>query len=180
MVAIPDDLVVVGRLTTVFGVRGWVKLHSYTEPMENILGFRRMFLQRDGRWQAIEIEESKRHQKGLVALLKGVADRETARQYCQCDIAVPAGDMPPLEAGDFYWHQLEGLEVLAVCQGEPEQLLGKVDHLMETGANDVVVVKPCRDSIDDRERLIPWLPGQVVKAVDIDAGRITVDWDSDF
>lgn len=177
---IPADLVVVGRLTTVYGVRGWVKLHSYTEPMENILGFDRMYLQRNGQWQAIEFEDCKRHQKGLVVQLSGVADRDAAKAYCQCDLAVPAEDMPPLETGDYYWHQLEGLKVYSQVAGKPEQLLGQVDHLMETGANDVVAVKPCEDSIDKRERLIPWLPDQVVKAVDLDTGRITVDWDSEF
>lgn len=177
-------LVVVGRITTVFGVRGWVKIHSYTEPMENILGYQSWYIQRkDGQkseWQPIEIEDAKRHQKGLIALIEGVSDREQARSYCQCDIAVPEQEMPELEQGDFYWHQLQGLKVYSSDAEGRELLLGQVDHLMETGANDVVVVKACEGSIDQRERLIPWLPEQVIKEVDIDGGVIRVDWDSEF
>ncbi|HBO13126.1 MAG TPA: 16S rRNA processing protein RimM, partial [Halieaceae bacterium] len=87
--------------------------------------------------------------------------------------------LPPLGDGEYYWHQLEGLEVW--CQdreGEAagEQLLGRVAYLIETGANDVLVVRASPGSIDDRERLVPYLPGDVVKAVDLAAGRLTVDW----
>lgn len=176
----PPDLVVVGRLTAVYGVRGWVKLHSYTEPMDNILGFRQLWLQRDGHWQPLVLEQVKRHQKGLVAQIEGVDDREVARSYCQCDLAVAATEMPALQDGDYYWHQLEGLAVVTTGTDRPAEKLGSVSHLLETGANDVLVVQPAPDSIDDRERLIPWLPGQVVKNVDIAGGSITVDWDSDF
>lgn len=180
METVPADLVVVGRITAVYGVKGWVKIHSYTEPMDNILGFRSWYLQRNGRWQAVALAEVKRHQKGLIALLEGVDDREEARSYCQCDIAVSAGEMPALEEGEFYWHQLEGLRVYTAVDTQPETLLGAVHHMLETGANDVMVVRPCGGSIDDRERLVPWLPDTVVKRVDRKAGAIYVDWDSEF
>ncbi len=174
------DLVIVGRITTVYGVKGWVKIHSYTEPMDNILGFEAWHLWRNGTWQPVNIAGAKRHQKGLIAALEGVTDREQARAYCQCDIAVPSSEMPALDNGEYYWHQLEGLAVYAPDeQGQPQRL-GRVDHLMETGANDVLVVRPDRGSVDDRERLIPWLPDQVVRSVDLDGGRIDVDWDIAF
>lgn len=181
---VPQDLVIVGRLTAVYGVRGWIKLHSYTEPMENILEFDEWYLQRDGQWQVITPAQVKRHQKGLIVLLDGVEDRDQARSYCQCDIAVAASAMPALSQDDYYWHQLEGLEVRTLQadapQGGEALLLGKVDHLLETGANDVLVVRACAGSIDDRERLIPWLPDQVIQQVDVPGGRITVDWDPEF
>ena len=173
------DLVVVGKITTVFGVRGWVKIHSFTEPTENILGYQSWFLRRNGQWQPVEIADAKRHQKGLVVLIEGVNDREEARTYCQCDIAVPAAEMPALESGEFYWHQLEGIKVYAVGENG-EHLLGTIHHMMETGANDVMVVRQCQGSIDSRERLIPWLPDQVVKEVDLDAGLVRVEWDTEF
>lgn len=184
MDSIPPDLVVVGRLTAVYGVRGWIKLHSYTEPMENILDFEEWYLQRDGHWQLITPAQVKRHQKGLIVQLPGVEDREQARSFCQCDIAVSASAMPELDSDDYYWHQLQGLEVRtrqgSAAAMDEALLLGKVDHLMETGANDVLVVRACAGSIDDRERLIPWLPDQVIKQIDVPGGSITVDWDPDF
>ena len=87
--------------------------------------------------------------------------------------------MPELGEGEYYWRQLEGLKV--VVRGDAgEQLLGRVDHLLETGANDVLAVVPCEGSIDQRERLVPWLPERVVMNVDLDAGVIRVDWDPAF
>lgn len=175
-----NDLVVVGKITTVYGVKGWVKVHSYTEPMENLFGYPSLYLQRNGQWQALAFAECRHHQKGLIALIEGVSERETARTYCQCDIAIPAGDMPSLEEGEYYWHQLEGLQVIAITPAGEEVLLGEVQHLIETGANDVMVVKQCRGSVDDRERLIPWLLEQVVKEVDLQAGTLKVEWDPEF
>lgn len=173
-------LLVVGKITTVYGVKGWVKLHSYTEPMENILGYESCLIQLNGSWKPLELDAVKHHGKGLVAKITGVEDREQARIYCQCDIAVDKEDMPPLDEEDFYWHQLVGLSVFTDTAEGELLLLGKVQQLMETGANDVLVVHKAQGSIDRRERLIPWLPDQVVKQVDLEKGLILVDWDPEF
>ncbi|WP_299591972.1 ribosome maturation factor RimM [uncultured Microbulbifer sp.] len=179
-----EDLVTVGRVTTVYGVRGWVKVHSFTEPMDNILQFSRWWLeaagpsgkQGAGQWQPLEIEDGKRHGKGLIVLIKGVGDRDLAAQFCQRDIAVARSEMPQLEDGEYYWHQLQGLQVVGQFEGR-EFRFGEVVRLMETGANDVMVV---RGGEDERERLIPYLPGEYITNVDLDAGQITVDWDPEF
>ncbi|WP_101759353.1 ribosome maturation factor RimM [Oceanicoccus sp. KOV_DT_Chl] len=176
----PAELIVVGKITTVYGVKGWVKIHSFTDPMENLLGYQQCFLERGGQWQPLVIEDAKFHGKGLVALIAGVNDREQARLYCQCNIAVERSAMPELEEDEYYWHQLEGLEVYTSGADGKELLLGTVQEMMETGANDVLVVKKSKGSIDKRERLIPWLPDQVIKLVDTDAGLIRVDWDPEF
>ncbi len=173
-------LLVVGKITTVYGVKGWVKLYSFTEPMENILGYESCFIQVNGTWQLLELEAVKHHGKGLIAKIKGVEDREQARLYCQCDIAVDKEEMPLLDDEDFYWHQLVGLSVYTVTVDGEQLLLGKVQQMMETGANDVLVVQKSQGSIDRRERLIPWLPDQVIKQVDIENGQIIVDWDPEF
>ncbi len=172
--------VIVGKITTTYGVRGWVKVHSYTEPMENLLGYQSCYLERNGAWQPLVFEAAKHHGKGLIALIEGVNDREQARLYCQCNIAVPAAALPATEEDEVYWHQLEGLDVYTSGPKNEELLLGKVHHMMETGANDVLVVRKSPGSVDKQERLIPWLPEQVIKQVDIDAGLIRVDWDPDF
>jgi len=108
--------------------------------------------------------------------ITGVDDREDARQYCQLNIVVEKSQFPELEQGEYYWHQLEGLTVIT-CQGDTR--LGVVDSLMETGANDVLVVKGDRESLDREERLIPYTE-QFVLRVDLDAGKIDVDWDPEF
>ncbi len=175
----PDELVVVGKITTVYGVKGWVKIHSFTEPMENIFGYRNCYVERDGQWRSIALEDGKKHGKGLVSRIAGVDSREDARLFGQCKIAVPAGEMPQLDDDEYYWHQLEGLKVLTSHEGE-DVLLGKVHHLIETGSNDVLVVRKCRGSIDKRERMIPYIPDQFVQRIDLEAGEIRVDWDPDF
>jgi 16S rRNA processing protein RimM len=174
-----DELVVVGKLLAPYGIKGWMKVYSFTEPMENLLDYDHCRLQRNGEWVEIEIEAGRPHGKGLVLKLRGVETPEEARLYSNCELAITLSQMPALEAGEFYWRQLEGLKV--VVRGEAgEQLLGRVDHLLETGANDVLVVAPCEGSIDRRERLVPWLPERVVMNVDLDAGLIVVDWDPEF
>jgi 16S rRNA processing protein RimM len=166
---------VVGRISGVFGIKGWVRIHSYTEPVENLLGYEHWTMQRRGEWESICIDAGKCHGKGLVAHLKGVDDRSEAEALHGCDIAVPATELPELAADEYYWHQLQGLSV--ECAGE---LLGRIDQMMATGANDVMVVKPCEGSRDQRERLIPWLRGSVVKNIDLPGACIQVDWDPEF
>lgn len=178
--SVPNDPVVVGRLTSSYGVRGWIKVHSYTDPMENILGYRQLFIQQQGRWLPLKVEDGKPHGKGLVVKLQGVDTPEQARLYSGVEVAIDASELPPLEADEYYWHQLEGLRVLAGPELATPQLLGQVDHLLETGANDVLVVVPCDGSVDQRERLIPYLPDDVVKSIDLAAGTMLVEWDPEF
>lgn len=172
--------VVIGRLTQPYGLKGWIKVHSFTEPMENLLGYRQYLLHRHGQWLEVEQEAGRPHGKGLVVKLRGVDSPEQARLYSGCELAIPAAELPPLEPGEYYWRQLEGLSVWVKAGEGVDRLLGRVDHLLETGANDVLVVRPCEGSIDQRERLIPYLPEQVVLAIDIAAGTLRVDWDPEF
>ncbi|WP_374973700.1 ribosome maturation factor RimM [Spongiibacter marinus] len=167
--------VVIAKISTVYGVKGWVKIHSFTDPLENFLDFSDLRLRQKGQWQKIELDECRRHGKGIVAHIKGVDDREVAREYCGLELGILAEQLPSLAENEFYWHQLVGLKVIA-----SGQLLGVVDHMIETGANDVMVVRRCEGSLDDRERLIPYLPGDFVQDIDLQSGTITVDWDPEF
>ena len=181
-----DDMLVVGKITGCYGVKGWVKIHSYTEPRENFLGFGKWVLLRRGASEPIEFDDGRVQGKGLVAHIAGVDDRNLAEAYSGLEVAVQADSLPALEEGDYYWSQLQGLQVW--CR-EPREdgsskeggieervLLGTVDYLIETGANDVLVVKPSAGSIDDRERLIPYLPGDVVTRVDLERAEMEVNW----
>lgn len=177
---VPAGLVVIGRLTAVYGVKGWLKVFSYTDPLENFLDYRNCQMYRQGAWQPIVIAEGRLHGKGVVARLDGVVDREIAASFVGCDIAVPLTELPQLAPDEFYWRDLEGLQVVADHPQRGRLLLGRVDHLLETGANDVLVVKGDEHSIDQRERLIPYLPGSVVFDIDLVARSMRVDWDPDF
>lgn len=170
-----EDLVVLGKITSVHGVRGEVKIYSFTDPIDNLLDYRQWTLKRDGEVRQMELVNGRLQGKVLVVKLKGLDDREVARTFAGFDICVPREQLPDLDDGEFYWYQLVGLKVIDL-QG---QLLGRVDHLLETGANDVMVVKPCTGSLDDRERLLPYTE-QCVQQVDLAAGEMRVDWDADF
>jgi 16S rRNA processing protein RimM len=170
-----EDLIVLGKITSVHGVRGEVKIYSFTDPIDNLLDYSPWTLKREGEVKQVELVSGRLQGKVLVAKLKGLDDREVARTFAGFDICVPRALLPDLDDGEFYWHQLEGLKVIDL-QG---QLLGRLDHLLETGANDVMVVKPCPGSLDDRERLLPYTE-QCVQQTDLAAGEMRVDWDADF
>jgi 16S rRNA processing protein RimM len=171
-----DDLIVVGKIYSVHGVRGEVKVYSFTDPIKNLLDYKTWTLKREGTvLKQVELVSGRGNDKFLVAKLKGLDDREEARLLAGCEICVPRHLFPDLADGEYYWYQLEGLKVI----DQAGQLLGKIDHLLETGANDVIVVKPCAGSLDDRERLLPYTE-QCVLSIDLSAGEMRVDWDADF
>lgn len=169
---------VVGQLAGVFGVKGWVKVKSYTQPIENILDYGPWRLLTQHGMLEMEVDEYKIRPQGLIVHFRGLDDRDVAAQYGRAKIEVDKALLPELEDGDFYWHQLFGLKVISDYDGET--LLGIVDDLMETGANDVLVVKPCVGSVDDRERLVPYVLGQYVTGVDLLGGEVRVIWDPEF
>jgi 16S rRNA processing protein RimM len=171
-----EDLVVLGKIVSVYGVRGEVKVYSFTDPLDNLLDYRQWTLRREGEVRQVRLVKGSLHGKVLTAKLKDLDDREEARALSGFEICIPRNELPGLDDGDYYWYQLEGLKVI----NQEGQLLGMVDHLLETGSNDVMVVKPCVGSLDDRERLLPYVLEQFVKTIDLAAGEMRVDWDADF
>ena len=170
-----DDLVVLGKIGAVHGVRGEVKVHAFTESVESLLDYPVWTLRLGQVLKQIKWASCRPQGKALVAKIEGLDDREIARTLTGYEICVPRSELPALEDDEFYWHQLEGLKVI----NQDQQLFGIVDHLLETGANDVIVVKPCAGSIDDQERLLPYTQ-QCVQSVDLTAGEMHVEWDADF
>lgn len=166
----PARLVAVGRITGVYGVKGWLRVRSATEPPERILAYAPWQVERGGEWTASEIERTRAQGEGLLVKFTGVEDRETARGYVGADISVYRTQLPPPGEDEFYWCDLIGLEVT----DDRGRRLGTVQRLMETGANDVLVVSA------ERERLIPFVMHQVVLEVNVPRGRIVVAWDPDF
>ena len=168
--------VVLGKIVSVHGVRGAVKVYSHTDPLDNVLDYAEWTLNRGSEQRTVSVLGGRVQGRVLVVNLKGIDDRNKAEELINFEISVAADTLPELDEGDFYWHQLEGLEVVNL-QG---QVLGAVAHLLETGSNDVMVVKPCTGSVDQRERLLPYLPGQFVIQVDLETKVIQVDWDAEF
>lgn len=169
--------VVLGKLGSTYGIRGWLRVFSSTEQSESIFDYQPWYIQRAGQWQVIQLESWKRHNQDLIIKLKGVDDRDVAHGLTNCEIAVDSQQLPALEEGDYYWKDLMGCQVITTSGYE----LGKVTDMMETGSNDVLVVRAnLKDAFGAKERLIPFLDGQVIKKVDLTAQLIEVDWDPGF
>jgi 16S rRNA processing protein RimM len=162
--------VTLGRVSGVFGVKGWLKIRSYTEPHGNIAALDAWTLRLQGADCRFDVEDARSHGDGAVVKLRGVDDRERAREWVGAEVVVERERLPATAANEFYWADLEGLEV----RTETGEVLGKVDHLLATGAHDVLVLG------GTRERLIPFVVGPVVKQVDLAAQVIVVDWSPDY
>ncbi|MEJ2140993.1 MAG: ribosome maturation factor RimM [Gammaproteobacteria bacterium] len=167
-----QDMVKLGYISGVFGVKGWVKVYSDTEPRENILNYSPWYLYISGQWQARKVLAGRLHNKGLVVQLEGCNDRDLAATLVKTEIAITRDQLPRPAPGEYYWQDLIGLQVMT----EDEVNLGKITDLMETGANDVLVVK----AENGRERLIPFIRDDVVTQIDLETGTMRVDWDPEF
>lgn len=164
--------VLVGRIVGLYGVQGWLKIESWTEPRLRIFDYQPWLLSAAPGMETEMAGATGRTQgKGIVAHLPCVDDREQAAALVGQDIYVAREQLPAAAAGEYYWVDMEGLAVFT-----PDGVaLGQVSHLFATGANDVLVVRD-----EERERLIPFVQGAVVQSVDLVAQRMVVDWDPDF
>jgi 16S rRNA processing protein RimM len=159
-----------GRVTVPFGVRGWVKIHTLAADPESLCDYPVWRLGRNGSWREVRVLSSRLQGNVLVAQLDGVVDREAAAALRGSDVAVPRSELPAAEEGEFYWADLIGLKVVNAARYD----FGRVERILQTGANDVLVVKG-----GERETLIPFIAG-VIKAVRVAAGEIEVDWGEDY
>ncbi len=167
----PEARVLLGRLHGAFGVRGELKLESFTEPLAAILRYQPWTL-RDvqGRERDISGARGRETVKGLVATVPGVEDRDAAEALRGSELWVPRSALPAPAPGEYYWVDLEGLRVV----NTDGIAFGTVSHVFSTGANDVLVAQ------GERERMIPFLQPDYVVSVDLEAGVVTVDWEADF
>ena len=172
----PEPWVTLGRIGRVHGIRGWVKLQSYTDPAENLTGYRHFTVHTVAGPLMLEMDEIRPQGNSWIAHFSGYDSPEKSRELTGQELMIASGDLPELARDEYYWHQLQGLAVVNLA-GEN---LGRVVKMMETGANDVMVVQGTEASIDQRERLLPYRWQHVVKSVGLTDGRITVDWPAHF
>ena len=168
------DMILLGRVSGLFGVKGWIKVYSDTEPRDNILNYSPWYLQCEGEWQPFKVIAGKPHGKGIVAHLANCPNRDAAAELIGSTIAIRRDQLPAAGEDEYYWSDLRGLKV-TTTQGVE---LGQVVNLMETGANDVLVVRETGEA--GRERLIPFIRHQVIRDIDLEDGILTVDWDPEF
>jgi 16S rRNA processing protein RimM len=162
--------ILLGKISGAFGIKGWVKVMSHTDPKENIFNYSPWWLKKGIESKTLKVSGGKLQGQTLVAHPEGLTDRDQAAALAGWEIWIASNQLPPAKNGEYYWSDLIGLKVENL-QGD---CLGQISGLLETGANDVVIVK------GERARAIPFLQGQTVLAIDLAQGVMKVDWDSDF
>lgn len=162
--------VIVGKIASPYGVKGWLKIISFTDPPENILNYQPWFLWKNQKSQEMVVINSQKQVDRFTVHFQGINDPETARLYSNAEIYVDREQLPSLPPDEYYWTDLEGLEVI----NNQNESLGKVDHVLATGSNDVLVIQ------GEKRHLIPFLPKDVILKVDLEAKVILVDWDAEF
>jgi 16S rRNA processing protein RimM len=160
----------VGKISGVFGVKGWVKVFSFTYDRENIIHYSPWLLKKDSETKSFNVVDGHLQGKAVVAQLESINDRDQAASLMGWDIFISSGQLPKTAKDEYYWSDLIGLRVETTLGVQ----LGVIESLLETGANDVVVVK------GERERAIPFLQGQTIISIDLDSGIMVADWDPDF
>jgi 16S rRNA processing protein RimM len=168
--------IVMGKFGAVHGIKGWLKIHSYTDNAESIFEYKPLLMKSKGHFQEVNISTWKRHGNGFVAKIAEFDVREEAQALVGLELFVDSKKLPELEE-DFYWRDLVGCQV----QTDKGYDLGVVTEMMETGSNDVLVVKAnSNDAFGQKERLIPFIEQQVISNIDITSKLIIVNWEPDF
>ena len=157
-------------------MKGWIKVYSYTRPAANLIEYEDWLIGRQDAWRPFRVIDAREQGKTLIAQIAAgdddtpLADRDAAAALIDLEIAVGRDQLPEPEPGEYYWFDLVGLDVV----NRDDTPLGRVKAMMETGANDVLVLQ------GDRERLVPFVVGEIIDEVDLEAGRIVADWDPEF
>jgi 16S rRNA processing protein RimM len=165
-----QDYLHIGKVSSVFGIKGWLKIFSFTDDRESILDYSPWLLKKGSDSKSVEVVTGQLQGKTVIAQLRGIDDRNMAESLIGWDIYIPKAQLPQAAKGEYYWSDLIGLQVTNL-EGIA---FGKVTGLMETGANDVLLIS------GERERAVPFLQGQTVISIDLTAKTLQVDWDADF
>jgi len=158
-----------GKINGLFGVQGWVKIFSHTQPRKNILSYQPWYIQVNGQWQTLDIVKGREQGKTIVAQLKDINDREQAQHMIGIDVYILKSQLPKLNKGEYYWEDLIGLQVV----NQKDIALGSVENLVDTGSNNVLVIK------GEKEHWVPFIKPFLI-SVELDKKLIVVDWDEDF
>jgi 16S rRNA processing protein RimM len=165
-----ENWIVIARFGRPHGIKGFVTVHSFTEPRDNVLKYANWHAFINNKWQPIKLLRAEVQNKAIVAQIEGYPDRELVARLTNIEIAVQQEQLEELKPGEYYWYQLIGMTVT----NREGELFGKVIEIIPTGANDVLVVE------GNKRHLIPYLPDRFILDVDINQQLITVDWDMDF
>ncbi|VFP86545.1 Ribosome maturation factor RimM [Candidatus Erwinia haradaeae] len=173
----PFNPLSIGMMGPPYGVYGWLKVSSYTEVVTSMIHYQPWFIQRGGQWHLLELEKWKKYKNQLIIKVKGIENRNNVTErLTNYELIIDSESLPVLQDGDFYWKDLVGCQVI----NTERHALGKVVQIIETGANDVLIVHAnLQDNRHTRERLIPFIERIVIKDVNLMTRIISVDWSTE-
>ena len=163
-----DKKIYLGKITGVHGIKGWLKIQSYSSPPENILNYPSWIINNKGEEDFYSIEQGRKQNNKIVVKLEKIDDRNTAESLINSKIQILRSDLPKLSNENYYWSDLVGLSVL----NSEETVIGKIESLIETGANDVMVII----TLKDERILIPFVMHEIIKEVNVELNYIKIDW----
>lgn len=161
------DYVMVGKIASTYGVQGWLKVVSYTEMPYSIAEYKPWYIEESGSYKPIDVTDVREYGKGIIVKFKGYDNPEKAKVLTGKKIAILRSKLPALDKDEYYWSDLEGLTVI----NQNGENLGQIIYIIETGSNDVLVVK------GETEHAIPYLPNDVIKSIDLVNKIMHVDWE---
>ncbi len=173
-----DDYILLGEISGVSGLKGWVKVFSHTSPRLQITEYKQWFLQKKGsdQWQTVLLKGGKAQGKNIIASIEGVQYRDQAEALIGSTIAVSSDQLGNLPKGEYYWKDLIGLNV----ENTEGVKLGKIDWLFNTGSNDVITIKGNNAEGENVEHLVPYIIDDYVISVSLEDSLMVVNWDADF
>jgi len=163
-----DKKIYLGKITGVHGIKGWLKIQSFSSPPENILNYPSWIINNQGEEELYSIEQGRKQNNKIVVKLEKIDDRNTAESLINSKIQIQRSDLPKLSNENYYWSDLVGLSVLS----SEEKVIGKIESLIETGANDVMVII----TLKDERILIPFVMHEIIKEVNVELNYIKIDW----
>lgn len=169
-----NEYILLGKISGVHGIKGWVKIFSYTSPRIKITEYSKWFLKEtDNSWKSFKLKDGKKQGKNIIALLDGFNYRDEAEDLVGYEIAIHSDQLEELPENAYFWRDLIGLSVETINN----ECLGKIDYLFDTGSNDVIVIK---DESSKKEHMLPYIFNDVVRSVDLENSLMIVDWDPEF
>ena len=163
-----DKKIYLGKITGAHGIKGWLKIQSFSSPPENILNYPSWIINNQGEEDFYSIEQGRKQNNKIVVKLEKIDDRNTAESLINSKIQILRSDLPKLSNENYYWSDLVGLSVL----NSEEKVIGKIESLIETGANDVMVII----TLKDERILIPFVMHEIIKEVSVEQNYIKIDW----
>lgn len=162
--------ITIGQLGKTYGIQGWLKVNSFTDPIDNLLDYSPLYYKQGEQWVTLPITDMRLHANSIVAHIEGYDTPESARLLTGTELAIHRSQLPKLAKDEYFWCDLIGMQVLTSNGVD----LGKVDSLLRTGSNDILVVKGAK------EHLIPLVRDHYVMKIDPTLQQIIVDWDPEF